>query len=74
MQPIWNNKGVVASTVGNLSNDNHDEAVNDNEKYEFGFMRSFPIIPIRSACIMCSNCPGIKLEWTKWISSETTEN
>ena len=45
MQPIRNNKGVVASTVGNLSNDNHDEAVNDNEKYDFAFMRLFPIIP-----------------------------
>ena len=33
----------------------------------------FPIIATSAACKMCSNCPGIKLEWTELISSATTE-
>ena len=36
-----------------------DEAVNDNEKYEFAVMRLFPIIPTRCTSKMRSNCPGI---------------
>ena len=35
--------------------------MNDNEKYEFAFMGSFPIILNLK---MCSKCPGIKLEIT----------
>ena len=43
---------------GTLHNEDDDKAVNDNEKYEFAFMGSFPIIPTRSACKMCSNWRG----------------
>ena len=55
---------VVANAPPNreLNNNDHDEVVNDNEKYAFLFMRSFPIIPTCFACEMCSNCPGFKLE------------
>ena len=46
---------------GTLSNDDHDEAVNDNERHDFPFKRLFPIIPTRSVCKMCSNVQRIKL-------------
>ena len=51
---------VVSLLLGTLRNDDDDEAVNSNEKCEFTFMRSFLIIPTRSACELCSTCPGIK--------------
>ena len=47
-------------TLGTLSNDDGDEVVNDNNKYEFGFMRSLPIIATRSVCKICSKCQGIE--------------